>query len=331
MAMMRALLSRLGDDKQVVSEVVEMDDAALPEGNVVVDVEYTTVNYKDGMILTTGGGLVKTWPHVGGIDLAGTVASSQDARFAPGDKVTLNGYRLGELFWGGYATRARVSADHLVKLPPNISTRQAAAIGTAGYTSMLCVLALEKHGIRPDRGEVLVTGAAGGVGSVAIAILDKLGYTVTASTGRLSESDYLKSLGAANVIERKEISEAPDRPLLPERFAGIVDTVAGPTIGHALSMLSYGGAAAVCGLAGGVTLPASILPFLLRGIAVYGIDSVMLPMAPRQEAWRRLGTDLPLDRLESTTFQARLEDVPGLARKILEGKVRGRAVVSLSA
>ncbi|MGE0666937.1 MAG: MDR family oxidoreductase [Sphingomonadales bacterium] len=331
MAMMRALLSRLGDDKQVTSEVVEMDEAALPEGDVTVDVEYTTVNYKDGMILTTGGGLVKTWPHVGGIDLAGTVAASEDARFKPGDRVTLNGYRLGELFWGGYATRARVKADHLVKLPDSISIRHAAAIGTAGYTSMLCVLALERHGIRPDMGEILVTGAAGGVGSVAVAILDKLGYTVTASTGRLSETDYLKALGATNVIERKEISEAPDRPLLPERFAGIVDTVAGPTIGHALSMLKYAGAAAVCGLAGGVTLPASILPFLLRGIAVYGIDSVMLPMAPRQEAWRRLGTDLPLDRLESTTFEARLEDVPALAQKILKGEVRGRAVVSVSA
>jgi acrylyl-CoA reductase (NADPH) len=330
MAKMHALLSRLGDDKQVVSDVVELDDAALPEGDVTVDVEYSTVNYKDGMILTTGGGLVKTWPHVGGIDLAGTVASSDDPRFAPGDKVTLNGYRLGELFWGGYATRARVKADHLVKLPHSISTRHAAAIGTAGYTAMLCVLALEKHGIRPDAGEILVTGAAGGVGSVAIAILDALGYTVTASTGRLAETDYLKALGATHVIERKEISEAPDRPLLPERFAGIVDTVAGPTIGRALSMLKYGGAAAVCGLAGGLTLPASIIPFLLRGIAVYGIDSVMLPMAPRQEAWRRLGADLPLDKLESTTFDASLEDVPALARRILKGEVRGRAVVSLA-
>ena len=329
MAKMHALLSRLGDDKQVISKVVEMDDAALPEGDVTVDVEYTTVNYKDGMILTTGGGLVKTWPHVGGIDLAGTVASSDDPRFAPGDKVTLNGYRLGELFWGGYASRARVKADHLVKLPASISTRHAAAIGTAGYTSMLCVLALEKHGITPGMGEVLVTGAAGGVGSVAVAILKHLGYEVTASTGRLSETDYLKSLGADHVIERKELSEAPDRPLLPERFAGIVDTVAGPTIGHALSMLKYGGAAAVCGLAGGLTLPASILPFLLRGIAVYGIDSVMLPMAPRQEAWRRLGTDLPLDKLESTTFDAALEDVPVLAQKILKGEVRGRAVIGL--
>jgi acrylyl-CoA reductase (NADPH) len=331
MAKVRALLSRLGEDRQVVSEIVERDDAALPEGEVTVDVEYSTVNYKDGMILTTGGGLVKTWPHVGGIDLAGTVAASDDARFKPGDRVTLNGYRMGELFWGGYATRARVKADYLVKLPDNISTRHAAAIGTAGYTSMLCVLALEKHGIGPDAGEILVTGAAGGVGSVAVAILKQLGYQVTASTGRLSETDYLKSLGAANVIERKEISEAPDRPLLPERFAGIVDTVAGPTIGHALSMLKYAGAAAVCGLAGGVTLPASILPFLLRGIAVYGIDSVMLPMAPRQEAWRRLGTDLPLDKLDSTTFDARLEDVPELAREILKGKVRGRAVVSVRA
>ena len=327
MAKMRALLSRLGEDKTVVSEIVELDDAALPEGNVTVDVEYTTLNYKDGMILTTGGGLVKAWPHVGGIDLAGVVATSEDARFRPGDPVTMNGYRLGELFWGGYASKARVSADHLVKLPDNISTHHAAAIGTAGYTAMLCVLALEKHGIAPGVGEVLVTGAAGGVGSVALAILKQLGYEATASTGRLEETDYLKSLGAAHVIERRELSEAPDRPLLPERFAGIVDTVAGPTIGHALSMLKYGGAAAVCGLAGGVTLPASILPFLLRGIAVYGIDSVMLPMAPRQEAWRRLGTDLPLAKLDSMIVEARLEDIPALAHDILKGRVRGRVVV----
>jgi acrylyl-CoA reductase (NADPH) len=330
MASIRALLSRLGDDRRVVSDVVELDEAVLPEGDVTVGVQHTTLNYKDGMILTTGAGLVKTWPHVAGIDLAGVVESSRDGRFAPGDRVTLNGYRMGELFWGGYASKARVSGDFLVKLPDSLSTRHVAAIGTAGYTAMLCVLALEKHGIAPGMGEILVTGAAGGVGSVAIAILRHLGYEVTASTGRLEETGYLKSLGAAHVIERRELSEAPDKPLLPERFAGIVDTVAGPTIGHALSMLKYGGAAAVCGLAGGVTLPASILPFLLRGIAVYGIDSVMLPMAPRQEAWRRLGTDLPLDKLDSMIVEARLEDIPDLAHTILKGGVRGRVVVGLT-
>lgn len=326
----RALVLSQGADRKVSGAIETLTDEKLPAGDVTVAVEHSTLNYKDGLVLTTGGGLVKTWPHVGGIDFAGTVESSENPDFKAGDKVVLNGWRVGELHWGGYATKARVKGDWLVKLPAAISTRRAMAIGTAGYTSMLCVMALEKHGLAPSSGEILVTGAAGGVGSVAVAILNRLGYTVTASTGRLAETDYLKSLGATNVIERKEISEAPDRPLLPERFAGIVDTVAGPTIGHALSMLKYGGAAAVCGLAGGVTLPASILPFLLRGIAVYGIDSVMLPMASRQEAWRRLGTDLPLDKLDSTTFDAVLSDVPGLAKEILKGNVRGRAVVSLA-
>ena len=281
-------------------------------------------------MLTSGGGLVKTWPHVGGIDFAGTVESSDNAGFKPGDKVVLNGYRVGELHWGGYATRARVKGDWLVKLPPAISTRHAMAIGTAGYTSMLCVQALEKHGIAPASGEVLVTGAAGGVGSVAVAILARLGYNLVAATGRPAEGDYLKSLGATTIMDRKELTEAPDRPLLGERFAGVIDPVSGVMFARALAQVKYGGAAAVCGLAAGPAFPGSILPFILRGITVYGIDSVMLPMAPRQEAWKRLGTDLPLDKLDSTVSAAGLGDLMGLAPKILKGEIRGRVVVDVN-
>jgi acrylyl-CoA reductase (NADPH) len=317
-------------DRKVSGTIETLDEAKLPAGDVTVGVEYSTLNYKDGLVLTSGGGLVKTWPHVGGIDFAGTVESSDNAAFKPGDKVVLNGYRVGELHWGGYATKARVKGDWLVKLPPAISTRHAMAIGTAGYTSMLCVQALEKHGIKPASGEVLVTGAAGGVGSVAVAILAKLGYNVVAATGRPAEGDYLKSLGATTIMDRKELTEAPDRPLLGERFAGVIDTVSGVMFARALAQLKYGGAAAVCGLAAGPAFPGSILPFILRGITVYGIDSVMLPMAPRQEAWKRLGTDLPLDRLDSTVSEAGLGDLLGLAPKILKVEIRGRVVIDVN-
>jgi acrylyl-CoA reductase (NADPH) len=273
---------------------------------------------------------VKTWPHVGGIDFAGTVESSENAAFRPGDKVVLNGYRVGELHWGGYATKARVKGDWLVKLPATISTRRAMAIGTAGYTSMLCVMALEKHGLTPAAGEILVTGAAGGVGSVAVAILAKLGFTVVAATGRPQEADYLRALGATTIMDRKELTEAADRPLLSERFAGLVDTVSGVMFARALAQVKYGGAAAVCGLAAGPAFPGSILPFILRSITVYGIDSVMLPRAPREEAWRRLGSDLPLDKLDSTVSEVGLSDLMPLATRILKGEVRGRVVVNVA-
>ncbi|HKU95020.1 MAG TPA: MDR family oxidoreductase [Vineibacter sp.] len=331
MGTFRALLSEQGADRKVTSTVQELDDSRLPAGDVTVKVDYSTLNYKDGLVLTTGGGLVKTWPHVGGIDLAGTVEASDNPSFKAGDKVVLNGYRVGELHWGGYGTRARVKGDWLVKLPDAISTKRAAAIGTAGYTAMLCVLALSKHGVTPARGEVLVTGAAGGVGSVAVAILAKLGYAVVAATGRPQEADYLKSLGAATIIERKEITEAADRPLLGERFAGVVDTVSGVMFARALAMVKYGGAAAVCGLAGGAAFPGNIVPFILRGITVCGIDSVMLPMAPRLEAWTRLATDLPLDKLDAMVVDKKLEDLPALAKDILAGQVRGRVVVDVNA
>jgi len=326
----RALVLSQGADRKVSGVIETLPDEKLPAGDVTVAVEYSTLNYKDGLVLTTGGGLVKAWPHVGGIDFAGTVERSDNPGFKQGDKVVLNGWRVGELHWGGYATKARVKGDWLVKLPAAISSKRAMAIGTAGYTSMLCVMALEKHGLKPAAGDILVTGAAGGVGSVATAILGKLGYRVIAATGRPQEGDYLKSLGAAAIIERKELTEAPDRPLLSERFAGVVDTVSGPMFAKALAQLKYGGAAAVCGLAAGPAFPGSILPFILRGITVYGIDSVMLPKAPREEAWRRLGTDLPLDKLDSTVSEAGLSDLMALASKILKGEIRGRVVVDVN-
>ena len=326
----RALVLTQGADRKVSGAVEILPEDRLPAGDVTVAIDYSTLNFKDGLVLTSGGGLVKTWPHVGGIDFAGTVETSENPAFKAGDKVVLNGYRVGELHWGGYATKARVKGDWLVRLPASISSRRAMAIGTAGYTSMLCVMALEKHGIIPASGEILVTGAAGGVGSVAVAILAKLGYTVVAATGRAQEGDYLKALGATTIMDRKELTEAPDRPLLGERFAGVVDTVSGVMFARALAQVKYGGAAAVCGLAAGPAFPGSILPFILRGVSVYGIDSVMLPKAPREEAWRRLGSDLPLDKLDSTVSEAGLGDLMMLAPKILKGEIRGRVVVDVN-
>src|SRR4029077_17588359 len=247
----RALVLTQGPDRKVSAAVETLDESRLPAGDVTVAVEYSTLNYKDGLVLTSGGGLVKTWPHVGGIDFAGTVETSDNASFKPGDKVVLNGWRVGELHWGGYATKARVKGDWLVKLPGSLSTKRAMAIGTAGYTSMLCIMALQKHGLRPESGELLVTGAAGGVGSVAVAILARLGYQVVAATGRPQEADYLKARGAPSVMDRKELTEAPDRPLLSERFAGLVDTVSGVMFARALAQVKYGGGPAVWGAGGG--------------------------------------------------------------------------------
>jgi len=326
----RALVLSQGPDRKVSGAIETLSEERLPAGDVTVAVEYSTLNYKDGLVLTSGGGLVKTWPHVGGIDFAGTVEASENPAFKPGDRVVLNGWRVGELHWGGYATKARVKGDWLVKLPPTLTTKRAMAIGTAGYTSMLCVMALETHGIEPGAGEILVTGAAGGVGSVAVAILAKLGYATVAATGRPQEADYLKALGATTIMDRKELVEAPDRPLLAERFAGLVDTVSGVMFARSLAQLRYGGAAAVCGLAAGPAFPGSILPFILRGITVYGIDSVMMPKGPREEAWQRLSHDLPLDKLDSTVSVVGLGDVAALAPKILKGEIRGRVVVDVN-
>jgi acrylyl-CoA reductase (NADPH) len=326
----RALVLNQAADRKVSGAIETLPDDRLPSGDVTVAIAYSTLNYKDGLVLTTGGGLVKTWPHVGGIDFAGTVESSDHPDFRSGDTVVLNGWRVGELHWGGYATKARVKGDWLVKLPGSISPRRAMAIGTAGYTSMLCIMALQRHGLTPASGEMLVTGAAGGVGSIAVAILAKLGFTVVAATGRPQEAEYLKSLGARTILERKALSEAPDRPLLSERFAGVVDTVSGVVFARALAQVKYNGAAAVCGLAGGASFPGSILPFILRSVTVYGIDSVMLPRAPREEAWRRLATDLPSDKLDTTVSDVALSDVIALAPKILKGEIRGRVVVDVN-
>ena len=328
--MFKALLLTEKDGK-VSSQITQLDEERLPDGDVTVRVQYSTLNYKDGLILNGLGRLVRNYPHVPGVDFAGVVEASQHPRFKLNDTVILTGWRVGEVHWGGYAQRARVRGDWLVKLPADLTARNAMAIGTAGFTSMLSVMALEAHGLTPKSGDVLVTGAAGGVGSVAVAILAKLGQSVVAATGRPQEAEYLKSLGATTIIERKELAEAPDRPLLSERFAGIVDTVSGPVFAKALAQLKYGGAAAACGLAGGNKLETTVVPFIIRGVKLLGIDSVMSPPDERWEAWTRLARDLPADKLESIIVPAKLEDLPTLSKQILDGKIRGRVVVEIGA
>jgi acrylyl-CoA reductase (NADPH) len=330
MANFQALVLHEADGK-VSSKFETLDDTQLPEGEVTVAVEYSTLNYKDGMVLQGIGRLVRTYPHVPGIDFAGTVVQSDAPQYKPGDKVVLTGWRVGEVQWGGFAERARVKADMLVPLPAGLSTRQAMAIGTAGFTAMLAVIALERHGLEtgagPGAGDVLVTGAAGGVGSVAVALLAALGHRVVASTGRAALRDYLEGLGAAELIERAALSEKPARPLDRERWAGAVDAVGGNTLATVLTQLRYKASVAACGLAGGSDLPATVLPFLLRGVNLLGIDSVMCPKEPREEAWRRLARDLPLDKLDRITEEVPLAAVPDLAPKILGGAIRGRTVV----
>ena len=309
---------------------VDATDADLGEGDVIVRVEYSTVNYKDGLALTGKAPVVRVWPMTPGIDFAGVVESSASPGFKAGDRVVLNGWGLGETHQGGYAERARVKAGWLVKLPASISTADAMAIGTAGYTAMLSVMALEREGLTPDRGDILVTGAAGGVGSVAIALLAKLGYRVVASSGRReTEGAYLTSLGAADILDRAELA-GPARPLGRERWAGAIDAVGSHTLANVLSMTRYGGAVAACGLAQGMDLPGSVAPFILRGITLCGIDSVMCPGPRRQEAWRRLAADLDLGKLAAIRLDARLEDAPRLGADIVEGKVRGRVVLRVA-
>jgi len=309
---------------------VDLTEADLMDGDVTVRVEYSTVNYKDGLALTGKAPVVRVWPLTPGIDFAGVVERSENPGFKPGDRVVLNGWGLGETFHGGYAQKARVKGDWLVKLPDAICTGEAMAIGTAGYTAMLCVMALEHEGITPDKGDILVTGAAGGVGSVAIALLAKLGYRVVASSGRkATESDYLTGLGAAEVIDRAEFS-APGRPIGRERWAGAIDAVGSHTLANVLGQIRYGGAVAACGLAQGMDLPASVAPFILRGVTLCGVDSVMAPKAKREEAWKRLAADLDLAKLASMRVDAKLTDAPALAADILEGKVRGRIVLDVN-
>lgn len=325
-----ALVLEQQDDK-VTHGVQQISTDALPEGDVTVAVEYSTVNYKDGMVVNGQGGLVRNYPHVPGIDFAGTVESSGSDRYTPGDKVVLTGWRVGEVHWGGYAQKARVNADWLVPLPDGFSTKNAMAVGTAGFTSMLCILALEDHGLTPDAGAVLVTGAAGGVGSVAVAILAKLGYTVAASTGRPEQHDYLKSLGATEMVDRAELAEGSGRPLDKERWAGCVDTVGASTLATVLSQIAYGGSVAACGLAGGPKLQTTVIPFLLRGVNLLGIDSVMQPYDNRVRTWQRIASDLPTDKLEAMTEVIGLGGVGDAANAILKGQVRGRMVVDVNA
>ena len=321
------LISRDEEKKQSVAATV-LTEADLMEGDVDVAVEATTVNYKDGLAITGKAPVVRRFPLVPGIDFAGTVTASSHPRWKKGDKIVLNGWGVGETHFGGFAERARVKGDWLVPLPEGMTSRDAMAVGTAGYTAMLCVMALERHGITPDRGPVVVTGAAGGVGSVAISVLSKLGYHVVASTRREAESAFLRQLGAAEIMSRDELS-SPGKPLAKERWAGGVDAVGSHTLANVLAMTSYGGAVAACGLAQGMDLPGSVAPFILRGVSLLGVDSVMAPMELRLEAWRRIGVDLDLGKLASLSTVIGFDGIIDAARDIVEGKIRGRVVVEM--
>jgi acrylyl-CoA reductase (NADPH) len=309
-------------------ELRELGDTDLMEGDVTVDVEHSTVNYKDGLALTGKAPILRKYPLVPGVDFAGTVSASSHPEFKPGDKVVLNGWGVGESHHGGYAGRARVPGDWLVRLPDRVSTAEAMAIGTAGYTAMLAVMALEEQGVRPPAGEVVVTGAAGGLGSVAIALLAKQGFSVVASTGRLLEEAYLKSLGAGAVIDRNEFS-TPAKPLGKMRWAGAVDSVGSITLANILSQTKYAGTVAACGLAQGSDLPATVMPFILRGVKLIGIDSVHCPKPRRIEAWQRLARDLDRSKLAAMTTHVKLADVPRIASEIVAGRIRGRVVVDI--
>ncbi|GGC03224.1 quinone oxidoreductase [Marivita lacus] len=325
-----ALVVRKDEESGKTSAAVEtLELGDLPQAEVTVAVEYSTVNYKDGLCIGPGGGLVRNYPHVPGIDFAGTVEASDDARYAPGDKVILTGWRVGEAHWGGYSQKVRVKADWLVPLPEGLDTRQAMAVGTAGFTAMLAVMALEDHGIKP--GPVLVTGAAGGVGSVATAILAALGHKVAAVTGRPEQASYLESLGASQIVAREEINETVKRPLESESWGGCVDAVGGAMLARVLGQMEYGASVAAVGLAGGANLPATVIPFLLRGVNLLGIDSVMQPYENRVRAWQRIAKDLPMDKLEAMVTPATLADLPRLGEEILKGHVKGRVVVDVAA
>src|ERR1700689_5279979 len=327
MGTFKAIVVDKGEAGQSV-QLTDFDEKDLMDGDVSVRVEWSTLNYKDGLAVTGKAPVVRRFPMIAGVDFAGTVEQSSHPSWKPGDKVILNGWGLGETHLGAYAQKARVKGDWLVQLPSSISAHDAMAIGTAGYTAMLSVMALERAGIVPQRGPIVVTGAAGGVGSVAVAILAKLGYQITASTGRPSEADYLKGLGASDIIDRKELS-GPARPLAKERWVGGVDSVGSTTLANVLSMTRYGGAIAACGLAGGMDLPGSVAPFILRGVSLLGIDSVMCPLGLRQQAWRRLEGDLDKAKIAAMTTEIGLADVIAAGRRIVEGQVRGRIVVKI--
>ncbi|MDQ5878727.1 MAG: acrylyl-CoA reductase [Pseudomonadota bacterium] len=317
------------DDAGYRAAVQQIDEAQLPEGDVTVRVDWSTLNYKDGLAITGKGPVVRKFPMVPGIDFAGTVIESSHPEWKADDAVVLNGWGVGETHWGGLAQTAHVRGDWLVPLPAAFTSRQAMAIGTAGYTAMLCVLALEKHGLKPQDGEILVTGANGGVGSVAIALLARLGYRVVASTGRASEAEHLKALGATEIIDRNELS-APGKPLAKERWAGVVDAVGSHTLANACAGTKYRGAVAACGLAQGMDFPSSVAPFILRGVTLYGIDSVMAPQIVRLEAWQRLARDLDIAKLDAITREIALGEAVAAAGELLEGKIRGRLVVDVN-
>ena len=316
------------EDEAQKLNFTELTQEDLMDGDVTVRVEYSTLNYKDGLALTGRAPVIRRFPLTPGIDFAGTVVESTNPRFKANDRVILNGFGVGEVHSGGYSEVARVSGDWLVATPEGFTSRQAMAVGTAGYTAMLSVLALEKHGIEPGDGKILVTGAAGGVGSVALLLLSKLGYQVTAVTGRLQEEDYLRSLGASEVLDRQPFSEKA-RPLGKELWTAAVDVAGGNTLANVISQTRYGGAVAACGLAESMALPTSVAPFILRGVTLYGIDSVMASLEAREEAWRRLAADLDLERLESMTSEISLADLPAEAESIMAGSVRGRTVVKI--
>ena len=330
--MFKAILLQQTDDKKTRAELVDQDDSALPDParhEVTVDVAWSTLNFKDALAITGKGAVVRSWPLVPGIDLAGTVAESRHADWKAGDQVVVTGWGMGENFWGGLTQRQRVQAGWLLKIPAPFTPRSAMVIATAGFTAALCVMALQKHGLQPGDGEVLVTGAAGGVGSIAVALLGKLGYTVVASTGRPQEADYLKGLGAAEIIDRAELS-GPARALGKERWAGGIDSVGSHTLANVLSMTRYGGAVAACGLAQGMDLPTSVAPFILRGVSLLGVDSVMAPKALRLEAWSRLARDLARQSLARITSTIPLEGVIEAGAAIIEGRIRGRVVVTIA-
>ncbi|HSL79503.1 MAG TPA: MDR family oxidoreductase [Pseudolabrys sp.] len=328
MARFTAVLIEKSEGGQKV-DFTDFDENDLMDGDVTVRVEWSCINYKDGLAVTGLAPVVRRWPMIPGIDLAGTVEASSHPAWKKGDAVVLNGYGIGETHLGAWAEKARVKGDWLTPLPEGMSTREAMAIGTAGYTAMLAVIALERHGLSPDKGPVIVTGAVGGLGSVAIALLSKLGYQVVASTGRTTEADYLKSLGANEVIERAELTGTV-RPLAKERFAGGIDSVGSTTLANVLSMTRYGGAVAACGLAGGIELPTTVAPFILRGVSLLGIDSVYCPQALRREAWRRLAVDLDRGKLAAMTSEVPLSGVIATARTIVDGKLRGRHAVRVA-
>ena len=327
-ATFKALVLR-EDDGKIAAAIETLDRADLPDGDVTVDVQYSTLNYKDGMVLGGIGRLVRNYPHVPGIDFAGVVETSESPDFAPGDRVVLTGWRVGEAHWGGYAERARVKSEWLVKLPDGLDAFHAMALGTAGFTAMLAIIELEGAGLAPDRGEVLVTGANGGVGGVALALLAGLGYRVAASTGRPEAADHLRALGAETIIDRAEFATAPERPLLGERWAGTVDAVGGTTLASILAQTAYGGAVAACGLAGGTKLETTVIPFLLRGVKLLGIDSVMCPSDRREAAWARLAREMPADALDRLSHTVPLAALPELGPKILKGETQGRVVVDV--